>query len=86
MNRKLLVREYVFATFGVILTSLGLVIFLIPNNIAAGGVSGLAMILNKALPISVGLWMYILNGILFVIANLIVDVLYAYIDPRIRLG
>ena len=70
MNRKLLVREYVFATFGVILTSLGLVIFLIPNNIAAGGVSGLAMILNKALPISVGLWMYILNGILFVIAAL----------------
>jgi len=25
-------------------------------------------------------------GILFVIANLIVDILYAYIDPRIRLG
>ncbi|MEM2352189.1 MAG: ABC transporter permease, partial [Thermoproteota archaeon] len=25
-------------------------------------------------------------GIIFVIANLIVDILYAYIDPRIRLG
>ena len=25
-------------------------------------------------------------GILFVVANLIVDILYAYIDPRIRLG
>jgi len=28
----------------------------------------------------------LLAGIIFVIANLIVDVLYAYIDPRIRLG
>jgi len=25
------------------------------------------------------------SGVIFVIANLIVDVLYAYIDPRIRL-
>ncbi|MGB9854106.1 MAG: ABC transporter permease [Candidatus Bathyarchaeales archaeon] len=28
----------------------------------------------------------LLTGIIFVIANLIVDLLYAYIDPRIRLG
>jgi peptide/nickel transport system permease protein len=28
----------------------------------------------------------LLTGIVFVVANLIVDVLYAYIDPRIRLG
>jgi peptide/nickel transport system permease protein len=27
----------------------------------------------------------VLSAIIFVIANLIVDVLYAYIDPRIRL-
>lgn len=26
------------------------------------------------------------NGILFVITNLIIDILYAYIDPRVRLG
>lgn len=26
------------------------------------------------------------NGILFVVTNLIVDILYAYIDPRVRLG
>ncbi|MDH5770400.1 MAG: ABC transporter permease, partial [Candidatus Bathyarchaeota archaeon] len=28
----------------------------------------------------------LLTGIVFVVANLIVDILYAYIDPRIRLG
>jgi len=26
------------------------------------------------------------SAVVFVLANLIVDVLYAYIDPRIRLG
>jgi ABC-type dipeptide/oligopeptide/nickel transport system permease component len=28
----------------------------------------------------------LLSAVLFVMSNLIVDVLYAYIDPRIRLG
>jgi peptide/nickel transport system permease protein len=28
----------------------------------------------------------LLSAVLFVVSNLIVDVLYAYIDPRIRLG
>jgi ABC-type dipeptide/oligopeptide/nickel transport system permease component len=27
-----------------------------------------------------------MSAVVFVISNLIVDVLYAYIDPRIRLG
>jgi len=26
------------------------------------------------------------NGVLFVLTNLVVDLLYAYIDPRVRLG
>ena len=28
----------------------------------------------------------IMSAVVFVISNLIVDILYAYIDPRIRLG
>ncbi len=67
---RILVKEYVLTTLGLILTALGLDMFLIPNDIAAGGVSGLSMILNRLLPISVGLWMYILNGVLFLIAFL----------------
>jgi len=63
-------REYFFATVGTFITALGLVIFLIPSNIAAGGVSGLSIILNHFVPISVGVWMYILNGLLFLIAFL----------------
>jgi len=70
LNRLETIREYFFATVGTFITALGLVIFLIPSNIAAGGVSGLSIILNHFIPISVGVWMYILNGLLFLIAFL----------------
>ncbi len=70
MNRLETMREYFFATVGTFITALGLVVFLIPSNIAAGGVSGLSIILNHFVPISVGVWMYILNGLLFLIAFL----------------
>ncbi len=70
MDRKVIVREYVITTFGLVLTALGLVMFLIPNGIAAGGVSGMSMILSSFTKIPVGIWMYILNGILFLIAFL----------------
>ncbi len=66
-------KEIVLSTFGVILTALGLVIFLIPNNIAAGGASGLSIILNKVFPtVSVGIWLYVLNTILFILGFLII--------------
>ncbi|MGQ9856197.1 MAG: YitT family protein [Fervidobacterium sp.] len=67
-----LTREYVLSSLGVFLTALGLVIFLIPNNIAAGGASGLAIVLNRFFPISVGIWMYIINATLFLTAFLII--------------
>ncbi len=70
MEKGILVREYVITTIGLFLTALGLVMFLIPNGIAAGGVSGMAMILSSFTKIPVGIWMYILNGILFLIAFL----------------
>ncbi|MEJ5228933.1 YitT family protein [Pseudothermotoga sp. U03pept] len=68
MNKALILKEYVLATVGVIITAVGLVAFLIPNNIAAGGASGLAMVLNGLLKLPVGVWMYIINGALFLIA------------------
>ncbi len=72
MKRSLIVREYIFASVGVILTAIGVVAFLIPNNVAAGGASGLAMVLNNYLKLPVGVWMYIINGFLFLLAFLTV--------------
>lgn len=72
MNRSLIIREYILASIGVLITAVGLVVFLIPNNIAAGGASGLAMVLNGLIRLPVGVWMYIINGLLFLIAFLTV--------------
>ena len=54
---------------GVFLVAFGLEYFHIPNNIAAGGVSGLGIIINHFLPmVPVGAIILILNVILFTIA------------------
>lgn len=67
------VKEYVLSTLGVMLTALGLVIFFIPNNVAAGGASGVGMILHKLVPsVPVGVWMYVINVLLFALGFLLV--------------
>lgn len=58
-------RSYLGITAGCGLTGLGLVLFLVPNKIAAGGVSGLATVLHYVLGVPVGLTMLVLNIPLF---------------------
>jgi len=59
------VRSWVFdivaCVFGSALVAAGLVLFTIPNDIAPGGVSGLATALAYVSPVSVGLWTLLLN-------------------------
>lgn len=62
-------RDYLFISFGVFLVASGLYFFLMPNNIAAGGVNGLAMVVNHYIPVMpIGSLMFIMNIILFVVA------------------
>ncbi|MFZ5652599.1 MAG: YitT family protein [Bacillota bacterium] len=58
--------EFAGVTLGVLLTALGLDIFLIPNKIAAGGVSGIATVLHYLVNVPVGMTMLFLNVPLFV--------------------
>lgn len=58
-------REISGVGLGVVLTALGLDMFLIPNKIAAGGVSGIATILHYLINSPVGLAMLCLNVPLF---------------------
>ncbi len=53
--------DIVAIVFGCALVAAGLVLFTIPNNIAPGGVSGLATALAYISPITVGIWTLILN-------------------------
>lgn len=59
------VWSYLGITLGALLTALGLVLFLIPNKIAAGGVSGLATVIYYVFHFKVGITMLFLNVPLF---------------------
>lgn len=67
-------RDYAFMTVGLALTAWGLDAFLIPNKIAAGGVSGLATILYYTLQelfgvsVGVGIQTLFFNAILLAVA------------------
>jgi len=62
------VWEIIGVSAGVILTAMGLNMFLIPNKIAAGGVSGIATILHYLINVPVGAAMLVLNVPLFAAA------------------
>lgn len=66
-------KEYGIITLGVILVAVALEYFFIPNNLAAGGVSGLAVVISHYVPsLTVGALTLIMNIILFVIAFIVV--------------
>lgn len=66
-------KEYTIVTIGVILVAAAVQYFFAPNNIAAGGLSGLALIINYYAPnLSIGTIIFLGNLILFVIAFLLI--------------
>ncbi|AOR22502.1 YitT family protein [Clostridium taeniosporum] len=65
---KKLLKEYIIITIGIIIVATGLEVFFFSNNIASGGVSGLALVLNEVLGVEPGIVMIVCNIILFVAA------------------
>ena len=62
------VKAYVIITLGLLLYTLGWIVFLIPNNMVGGGVTGLSAILLYAFNIPVGASFFVINLILLLIA------------------
>ncbi len=58
---KGLIIDLVFAVLGSALVALAVAVFTVPNDIAPGGVSGLATALAFVTPVSVGVWSLLLN-------------------------
>ncbi|MCR5364235.1 MAG: YitT family protein [Bacteroidales bacterium] len=63
-----LIKEYLLVAIGITIYVLGWVVFLIPNNLVGGGVTGIGTILQYATGFNVGYTFFILNGILLIIA------------------
>ena len=65
---KKIIKEYILITIGIALVAAGFYFFLVPNDLAVGGVSGLAMIINWYIPgLTIGAIMLVLNVILFIV-------------------
>ncbi len=58
--------DYLGIFFGVLLVSISIIIFLAPNKLVGGGVSGIAIILYHTLKLPIGIVMIILNIPIFI--------------------
>ena len=61
-------KDYVIITLGLLLYTLGWIVFLIPNNMVGGGVTGISAILLYAFNIPVGASFFVINLVLLLIA------------------
>ena len=62
-------KEYALVTLGVVSYALGWCIFLLPNNLIGGGVSGFASIIYYATGVPMGLTYFIINVLLLIIGT-----------------
>ncbi|MCI7029301.1 YitT family protein [Clostridium sp.] len=65
------IKEYALTTLGIVLTAIALEYFFFPNDIAAGGVSGIALVINGVTGWNISIMVFILNIILFILAFVI---------------
>ncbi|SHE70012.1 YitT family protein [Clostridium fallax] len=67
--KKDVIKDYIFITLGIILVAIAIEYFFAPNNLAAGGVTGLAIVINHYIPsVTNGTLVLIMNLILFIVA------------------
>ncbi|WP_195988273.1 YitT family protein [Clostridium sp. D53t1_180928_C8] len=66
-------KDFVLITIGILLVAISVVYFFDPNNIAAGGITGLAIVINHYIPfISIGPLVLMMDGVLFIIALIVI--------------
>ena len=62
------IKEYLLITIGVALTAIALEYFFFPCDIAAGGVSGIGLVINKVFGLDTSVVILVLNIVLFALA------------------
>ena len=66
------IKEFALITIGIFLVAISVVYFFEPNNIAAGGITGLAIVINHYIPfISIGPLVLMMDAILFIVALIV---------------
>ena len=65
------IKEYLLTTIGIALTAIALEYFFFPSDIAAGGVSGIGLVINKLIGLDTSIVVLALNILLFILAFLV---------------
>ncbi len=71
MTHRANFKNIFYITLGAFVAAVGIDVFLVPNKIAAGGVSGIATILHYTIHVPVGMTMLVINILLFTLAFLL---------------
>ncbi len=71
MTQRANFKNFLYITLGAFIAAIGIDVFLVPNKIAAGGVSGIATILHYTIHVPVGMTMLVINIFLFLLAFLL---------------
>lgn len=66
------IKEYILITLGIIIYTCGWTIFLTPNNMFGGGVSGISAIVQFATGIKMGYTYFVINALLLLISLFII--------------
>ncbi len=61
IRRSKLLRKFIFVPIGAILIAIALEIFLVPNNVIDGGITGISIILYHFTHIKLGILLFVLN-------------------------
>ena len=78
-----ILKNYGLLTVGAFIYAFGIAVFLDPNHLAPGGVSGISIILNNFIPIGTGVWIFAINiplmilGLIVFKFNFLMGTLYA---------
>lgn len=71
LNKKDIVKRYFFLIVGCFLLAIAFNVFFKPNNIVTGGISGIALVIQKIFGVSTSIFILISNIVLLVISYLI---------------
>lgn len=74
MKKTFDIKRFILINIGIVMLGSGLYFFLIPSNLAVGGISGFATVVNAIFPqVPVGILMFISNIFLLLLAFIILD-------------
>ena len=65
---KIYIKKYLYLIIGILFVSISFNLFLAPNDLAAGGISGLALVISKIYNIEVSKFILICNIFLIIVS------------------